>query len=66
MNILAAISNRFSLTQAQKRLIFKELQSSKEFDDLYGITGTAQKIFFFNAVKKYCPLSSNVIDAFVY
>ena len=65
MNILSRASYKFSIAQCQKRLIAKELDSCKEFEDLYGITGSSQKEMFVRTVQKYCNLSINNIDSFL-
>jgi len=65
MNILSRISHHFSMTQCQKRLITKELQSCEEFEDLYGITGSSQKEMFVRTLQKYYNLNTNTIDSFL-
>jgi hypothetical protein len=65
MNVLSKISHHFSIVQCQKRLIAKELDSCKEFVDLYGITGSSQKEMFVRTIQKYCNLSINNIDSFL-
>jgi len=65
MNILSKISYHFSFAQCQKRLIAKELDSCKEFVDLYGITGSSQKEMFVRTIQKYCNLSKNNLDSFL-
>ena len=65
MNILSGVSHKFSIAQCQKRLIAKELDSCKEFEDLYGITGSSQKEMFVRTIQKYCNLSINNIDSFL-
>ena len=64
MNIISGISYRYSLAQCQRRLIARELQSHKEFEDTYGVTGSAQRKMFVNIVSKYCNISKNNIDSF--
>ena len=65
MNVLSTISKRFSLTQVQKRLVAKELESSNYFDDTYGSFGSAQKELFIETVRKHCNISHNTIDSFI-
>jgi hypothetical protein len=65
MNILSKLSHNFSVTQCQRRLMVKELESHEEFEDFYGITGSAQKEIFIKIIRKYCNLSSNCIDSFL-
>ena len=62
---LSRIAKSFSLTQSQKRLVVKELESHECFDDLYGTTGSAQKEVFVKAVKKYCSLHEIIIDSYI-
>ena len=62
INILSKLSYQFSLTQCQKRLITNELKSHKEFNDIYGITGSSQKELFVMLVKKYCNICKANID----
>ena len=64
-NIISKISNNFSVTQCQRRLMIKELESYEEFEDLYGITGSSQKEMFVRTIQKYCNLSINNIDSFL-
>ena len=66
MNVLSRIAKRFSLTQSQKRLVVKELESDECFDDLYGTTGSAQKEVFVETVKKYCSLHESIINLYIY
>ncbi|MCX6666444.1 MAG: hypothetical protein NT038_10395 [Euryarchaeota archaeon] len=65
MNVLSKLSYRFSISQCQKRLIAKELDSCKEFIDLYGITGSSQKEMFVKTIQKYCNLSKNNLNSFL-
>ena len=66
MNIISKIAKRFSLSQSQKRLMVKELESNEYFDDLYSTTGSSQKEVFVKAVTKYCDLSESTIDFYIY
>jgi len=65
MNILSRLSYYSSITQCQKRLVSRELESYKEFYDTYGVTGSAQKEMFVKIVKKYCSIGENNIDSFL-
>lgn len=67
INVLSRIARYFSLTQCQKRLVAKELESYECFDDNYGITGSAQMEVFVKTVKKYCGLriDINTIDSLI-
>ncbi len=64
-NVLSSIAKRFSLTQSQKRLVVKELESHECFDDLYGTAGSAQKEVFVKVVIKYCDLCESMIDSYI-
>jgi hypothetical protein len=55
-----------SLTQSQKRLVVKGLESNGPFEDMYGTTGSAQREVFVNTVKKYCNLCESAIDSFIF
>ncbi len=43
------------LTEAQKRLIVKELEEEEIFNDLYGVLASTQEKKFIEIVKKYRP-----------
>ncbi|MFW5907892.1 MAG: hypothetical protein ACOCTR_05970 [Candidatus Natronoplasma sp.] len=43
------------LTEAQKRLIVKEMQNREVFKDLYGVLASTQKDEFVKIVQKYRP-----------
>jgi len=66
INVLSKIARRYSVTQSQKRLVVKELESYGCFDELYGTTGSAQKEAFVKVVKKYCSLCESTIDSFIF
>ena len=66
INVLSKIAQHYSVTQSQKRLVVKELESYGCFDDLYGTTGSAQKEAFVKVVKKYCNLCESTIDSFIF
>jgi hypothetical protein len=66
INVLSKIAQRYSVTQYQKRLVVKELESYGCFDDLYGTTGSAQKEVFVKVIKKYCSLCESTIDSFIF
>lgn len=66
INILSKMAREYSVTQSQKRLVIKELESNDLFEDMYGTTGSAQKEVFVEAVKKYCRLCESTIDSFVF
>lgn len=66
INILSRISKNCKVSQSQKRLVVKELESYEYFDDMYGITGSSQREVFVKVVKKYCGLCERTIDSFVF
>lgn len=66
INILSKMARECSLTQSQKRLVVKELESNEPFEDMYGTTGSAQREVFVNTVKKYCNLCESAIDSFIF
>ena len=66
INILSTLAKRFSLTQSQKHLIIKELESNKFFNDAYCINNSSQKKVFIKVVAKYCALSENTINSYIY
>ena len=66
INVLSKMAREYSVTQSQKRLVIKELESNDLFEDMYGTTGSAQKEVFIEAVKKYCRICESTIDSFVF
>ena len=66
MNILSRISNHFPIKKVQKRLISQELKNHDCFDDLYGITGSAQKEMFNRILRKYCNINIQSINSLDY
>jgi hypothetical protein len=66
INILSKITREYNISQIQKRLVIQELEKNDSFVDLYSVTGTAQREFFVKTVKKYCSLSEQIIDSFVF
>ncbi len=65
INVLSSLSHRYSFTQCQKRLIYKELQSFDEFIDTYGTTGSSQIELFEKIVRKHCNINRNNIGTFI-
>ncbi len=66
MNNLAKISNQFSLKKVQIRLVSKYLEAHNYFNDLYGITGSAQCEVFIKTVYRICKISKHSIDSLIY
>ena len=65
INILSSISDHFNITQAQKRLVVKELESYDGFDDVYSMTYSSQQKIFIEVVKKYFNLTEQTIYSFL-
>ncbi len=65
INILSRIAKDCGVSQSQKRLVVKALESYEDFDDMYGTTGSSQRDVFVKVVKKYCGLCEGTIDSFV-
>jgi len=66
MNILSRIKNNYSLKKVQIRLVSKYLESNIYFNDLYGITGSAQSELFIKTVSRICKIPKQYIDSLVY
>ena len=52
-------------SQAQIRLIIKELESKEDFADTYMMLGSVQRNIFINVVKKYTGLSRSFVKSFL-
>ena len=64
INSLSKIDKRvFKLTKVQMRLIVKELESIKDFEDVYSMTRYAQEKIFVEVVKNYCDISEGNITS---
>ena len=66
INILSRISNQYKLKKVQTRLVSKYLESNNNFNDLYGITGSAQKKEFIRAISSICKIPKNPIYSLIY
>ncbi len=67
-NVLAEMKShrgRKLLSDAQIRLILKELEKVEGFDDDYFMSFTAQKVAFIRAVRKYSSLSPSFVESFL-
>jgi hypothetical protein len=67
-NVLAEMKNYRGeklLSDAQIRLILKELEKVEGFDDDYFMTFTTQKAAFIKAVRKYSSLSPSFVKSFL-
>jgi hypothetical protein len=65
MNKLARLSYDLDLSQCQKRLIAKNLESHSYFDDTFGAYGSGQKELFIKIVSQYCDTSHIDFDVFL-
>ena len=65
INILSRIQKDNFLTNVQKRLIVKELESIDNFEDSYGTTCSAQKELFTKIVIKYIKVHHSIIDSYI-
>jgi hypothetical protein len=69
MNVLSSMKKlncgEKLITDAQIRLISKELMNMDNFDDRYWMRGTGQEEMFTKTVKKYCNLSAGYIKSFL-
>ena len=64
-DILSRMSRQFKVSQAQKRLVVKELEAYDGFGDIYSMTFSAQQKIFVNVVKKYLNLREQTIYSFL-
>lgn len=67
-NVLAEMKShrgRKLLSDAQIRLILKELEKVEGFDDDYFMSFTTQKAAFIRAVRKYSSLSPSFVESFL-
>jgi hypothetical protein len=70
INVLAEIKRHLDykggkLSQAQIRLIIKELESREDFADTYVMLGSVQRNIFINVVQKYTGLSRSFVESFL-
>ena len=64
VNSLSKVDKRIiKLTKVQVRLIVKELEGIKDFDDAYSMTRQAQEKTFIKVVKNYCNVSEGYITS---
>ena len=66
INILSKIGDKFSLKKVQIRLVSKYLESNIYFNDLYGISGSAQSKEFVKTVERICKIPKNNIYSLIY
>jgi hypothetical protein len=65
MNLFSYICSLMPVTQVQKRLIAKEIESSEVFQDMFGTFGSDQKIRFIQILSKYIPVHSLNLDLII-
>lgn len=64
INLLSKIDRQvFKLTKVQIRLIVKELESIKNFEDVYSMRRDIQEKIFIKVVKNYCNMSEKYITS---
>ena len=62
MNKLGSISYELGLTQCQKRLVAKEIETNEYFADSFGSFGSRQKELFITILSSFCDTSSIDFD----
>jgi hypothetical protein len=62
MNVIANLGHKIKISQAQIRLIAKEIERL-EIDDKYALDRHQQEKLFIEIVKKYIPLPEQAISA---
>lgn len=70
MNVLSEITRYLSrkggkLTKGQMRLIVKQLERARIFEDTYGTNKKAQESVFVSLVAEHTNLSPNTIESFI-
>ncbi|MDW7775633.1 MAG: hypothetical protein SCH39_04745 [Methanosarcinales archaeon] len=62
INSLSKIDTRVvKLTKVQLRLIVKELESIRDFEDAFSMTRQAQEKIFIRIVRNYCDVSEGYV-----
>ena len=56
----------YKISEAQIRLITKELEKMEDFNDLWWITFSKQKDIFIDVVRKYVKVSKDILENFLY
>lgn len=69
MNVLSSMKKAHRrnklITDAQIRLIYKDLMNTHDFEDIYWMKKSIQKDLFIKTVKKYCSLPDVYIRSFL-
>ncbi len=63
ISVLSKLKNYCKISEAQLRLIAKELESSEDFCDLWWVSYERQKKIFINIVKRYVKVNTEVIES---
>jgi hypothetical protein len=66
INVLSKLARKYHLTDSQRRLVIKALESNEFFEDLYGTTGSAQQGVFVKVVHNYSNLDQKTIDSCIF
>jgi hypothetical protein len=66
INVLSKLAREYHLTDCQRRLVIKALESNEFFEDLYGTTGSSQRGVFVKVVQNYSNLDQNTIDSYIF
>jgi len=66
INVLSKMGREYHLTDCQRRLVIKALESNEFFEDLYGTTGSAQQGVFVKVVQNYSNLGENTINSCIF
>jgi hypothetical protein len=66
INVLSKLAREYHLTDCQRRLVIKTLESNEFFMDLYGTTGSSQQGVFVKTLQNYSNLDGNTIDSYIF
>ena len=66
LNILSRLSQQYTITQVQRRLISKTLSDDADFQNLFGITGTDQKEVFIQIVSQFTHIAKKDLETNIY
>ena len=66
INVLSKLAREYHLTDCQRRLVIKALESNEFFMDLYGTTGSSQQGVFVKTIQNYSNLDGNTIDSYIF
>jgi len=63
ISVLSRLRDYYKISEAQIRLIAKELESNEDFQDLWWISYERQKKIFIKVVKKYVNVNAQLIES---